>query len=408
MSKTRSAMGLSLLVIVLLVGCDARSTPRKYLIIPITSVAVGADDTLAIEHVIAFDDARIAYARQLKLLEQFYTHRGDVHRTNWADREYENLKDAQSFKWTNIQLSQPMAVDLPEGANESTLVEDLVNARRAYLQALAELEANYIANGLSDDIKAVRSIRERFDPIRTYYYMDAAEYPPLSLQPYHAIAEADQLFDDGLKLYEEGKGWMRTFLSTNYNKQRESLALFRAMIRRYPTSDKIAMAAFYVGEIYKEYFNENVRAVNWYRRAWTWDTHVDASARFQAATVFDHRLENKPKALELYQDVLEHERFNTSNVAYATGRIEVLRRELGMEIDRLTPTPDSPDDVSAEPVEWEAPTDDPYDEYDDGYDEYDDGWDDYESYHEYEDYESYQEPEYEYYEEDEPQPVGGP
>ena len=155
------------------------------------------------------------------------------------------------------------------------------------------------------------------------------------------ISEADDLYSKGSQLYEEGKGWMRTFLSTNYNKQRSALAYFRELIRRYPSSDKIALSAFYVGEIYKEYFNEDVRAVHWYELAWAWDPHIQLPARFQAATVYDHRLKNPLKALTTYQLAVRHEQFDPSNVRYAQVRIEILQQELSVapETDQAPPPP---------------------------------------------------------------------
>ena len=113
-------------------------------------------------------------------------------------------------------------------------------------------------------------------------------------------------------------------VTTSYPKQRQALLKFRELIDKYPTSNKLAQSAYYVGEIYKEYFNENVRAVHWYRRAWQLDPNIPVPARFQAATVYDLRLQDKEKAIECYRLAIKHEQFNSSNVRYSHQRIAEL------------------------------------------------------------------------------------
>ncbi len=111
---------------------------------------------------------------------------------------------------------------------------------------------------------------------------------------------------------------------TNYGKQRKALGMFRELVRRYPNSTRIAESAYYIGDIYKEYFDEDVRAVQWYQRAWEWDPKILKPARFQAAVVYDLLLAQPGKALPLYQAVLKYEQFNGSNVNFATNRIKHL------------------------------------------------------------------------------------
>ncbi|MHC4984563.1 MAG: hypothetical protein ACYTFO_00245, partial [Planctomycetota bacterium] len=365
-----------------------------YLVLPITSVTVDPQDAETVKIVTDFEDARAEYASRLKLLHAFYSLEADVTRSRWASQEYENLDDAQIFEWQGVANATRPNPELTTDENESTLVEDVIAAREAYLVHLETLETHYRLQSEGNDLEAVLSIQKRFDPIRTYYYLDQAEYPPASLRPTEMIPEADDLYAKGFELYEGGKGWLRTFLSTNYNKQRSSLAYFRELIRRYPNSDKIALAAFHVGEIYKEYFNEDVRAVHWYELAWTWDPHIQLPARFQAATVYDHRLKNPLKALRTYQLVVQHEQFDPSNVLYAQGRIEKLQQELSVapETDQAPPPPP---EIPTDPYESDAAAHDEYsgDEIDAGYypaaeDSYDSEYEgDYEDEDDYGDYE---------------------
>ena len=112
--------------------------------------------------------------------------------------------------------------------------------------------------------------------------------------------------------------------AADYEKEREALRLFKQLIRMYPDSTKIPLAAYYIGEIYKEYFQEHYLAVLWYERAWTWDPNVAKPARFQCAVQYDHNLQEKNKALELYRACLEYEPYFPSHVDYARGRIRKL------------------------------------------------------------------------------------
>ena len=97
------------------------------------------------------------------------------------------------------------------------------------------------------------------------------------------------------------------------------------MISKYPSSDKIDDAAFYCGEIYKEYFKDQEEiALKWYERTWTWDPQTPHPARFQAAVVCDYRLRDRDRALELYQAVLTEEPNDKSNLRFATRRIRKL------------------------------------------------------------------------------------
>ena len=47
-------------------------------------------------------------------------------------------------------------------------------------------------------------------------------------------------------------------------------------------------------------------------------------ARFQAAVLYDYRLHNRARALELYHDVIGHETRKISNIRFASRRIDEL------------------------------------------------------------------------------------
>jgi len=317
-------------VLTLLAGCDRPPTPRKYLVVPITKVVVNANNAEEFAIVNDYIKARTEYNQALVFLYRHYEAHHDLAGMRWVSREYKNLTEAQVFKYLGAEPTNPTNEVLSPDVRESMLVERVVASRSAYLTA-AQLVAEYYAQkGPKDNAKAADSVVKRFDHIHTYHYLAEAEFPSWDLRPLEPIVPAGELFQRALTLHEKGKGFMKMFFLTDYDKQRDALALFRQVITDYPTSDRIALSAYFVGEIYKEYFREDLRAVRWYELAFTWDPNIARPARFQAATVYDLRLQNKARALALYERVLVTEHFNQSNVSFAARRINEIRDEAAL------------------------------------------------------------------------------
>ena len=107
----------------------------------------------------------------------------------------------------------------------------------------------------------------------------------------------------------------------------EAAKLFRELIERYPNSDKIDDAAFYCGEIHKDYLpGQDEIAVRWYERVWTWNPETEHPARFQAASIYDYRLRDRVRALELYQAAIDHESQHEGNAGTASRRMRELTK----------------------------------------------------------------------------------
>ena len=208
-------------------------------------------------------------------------------------------------------------------ASEVDLVELLVMHRLAYRRTLAQLHNYYSERGYSHkeswaahELKGLRSVQ-------MFRYLLDAEIPQNQLNPTENIAEADALYEKGLALMKEGGHGVPVF----YRQERmiEAARVFRDLIERFPLSDKIDDAAFMCGEIHKEYLPGQERiAVKWYERAWTWNPHTPHTARFQAAVVYDYRLHDRDRALELYKAVVKDESHDRTNLRFATRRINEL------------------------------------------------------------------------------------
>ncbi|NOT01565.1 MAG: hypothetical protein HOP29_13160 [Phycisphaerales bacterium] len=243
----------------------------------------------------------------------------------------------QDVDGPTTRIDRPDGVDVPDiqiaNADEVDLVEQVLSHRAQYHRSLKALHDFYQKRGSETKRTWAAHELEDVNRIKPFRYLLSAEIPSDRLTARDSIAEADVLYDRGVRELEEG-GHGIPFIYRE-KKLRDSLATFKDLIERFPTSDKIDDAAFQCGEIHKEYFkNEEPIALRWYERAFTWNPQTPHPARFQAAVVYDYRLHDRDRALELYHQVLKHETFNESNVSFSVARIAELTREEKPEVLR--------------------------------------------------------------------------
>lgn len=232
--------------------------------------------------------------------------------------------DGQAPKELTTRMDQPEGVELPDiqvaDAKEVDLVESVLMHRAHYRKMLEILRDYYVEHGYSTKQKWAEAELEDLRHVKPYKYIMSAEIPETRLRPTQSIAEADAMYDQGVELMRKGGHGVPALYNRQY--MRQALDVFTELIRKYPNSDKIDDAAFCNGEILKEYFkNCETLAVSWYERCRQWDPNSPHPALFQAAVVYDYRLQDRAKALELYHRVLEEEQMNKSNTAFASRRI---------------------------------------------------------------------------------------
>ena len=206
---------------------------------------------------------------------------------------------------------------------EVDLVETLATHRTTYRRTLEQLRAYYKQKGYAHKEKWAAFELKGLNSVKAFRYMEDAEIPSAALRPEASIEEADALYEKGLELMKKGGHGVPALYREDV--MVEAAQVFRHLIEKYPNSDKIDDAAFMCGEIHKEYMpDQELLAVKWYERAWTWDPNTPHPARFQAAVVYDYRLHDRDRALELYQGVVKRETTITGNVRFATRRIHEL------------------------------------------------------------------------------------
>ena len=230
----------------------------------------------------------------------------------------------------NVDVIPERSVDPKGGVDiavveprEVDIVENLVAHREAYRKALEQLRNYYQDHGYADKTQWAAYELKGLQGVKQFRYLLDAEVASDTLRPAEVIAEADALYEQGLKLLRGGGHGVPAI----YREDRmiQAARVFRSVIEQHPTSDKIDDAAFYLGEIHKEYLPDQEQiAVKWYERAWTWNPQTPHPARFQAAVVYDYRLHDRDRALELYRGVTRHESAIPGNVRWAVRRIEEL------------------------------------------------------------------------------------
>ena len=249
-------------------------------------------------------------------------------------------------------LERPEGVDVPDiivvDAQEVDLVEVVLSHRAAYYRALNALRDYYQEHGYHRKQQWAEYELEDVERIKPFKYILDAEIPAPSLRATDSLPEADALYVKGEQLMKQGGHKVPALYREDL--MVEALKTFIELITVYPSSDKIDDAAFYCGEIYKEYFkNQEEIALKWYERAWTWDPRTPHPARFQAAAVYDYRLHDRARALELYHEVLKCESQNKSNAAFAVTRIHLLTEDI--DSGRGGAPPGEPGSASGTPAQ---------------------------------------------------------
>ncbi len=303
-------------------GCDSKpSQIQNSKGDAIKVVTVGPANKAELNAVTESEKARINYRFRTNILKAYYDSIGDADRYLWASKELENLDEAMWFDWAGLPEIIPPAGESLKDTDPRLLVEYVVEARKAYKASMRDLLAAYRKQGSGQKAEIIARVIERLDPVRTYMYYFSAEAPGKNLKPIKVIPAAEQLYAEAYTIYKNNS---RIPAIASYKQQRKALAKFLELVERFPESTKSPLSAFYIAHIYREYFNENVRAVMWYERAWQWNPDIQIGARYQAAVVYDLRLHNFSRARQLYKDVLRYELSIQTNRFMARRRIPQL------------------------------------------------------------------------------------
>jgi hypothetical protein len=199
-----------------------------------------------------------------------------------------------------------MTADPPpkgKGAGDAEMVERLIAARKEYQQTLIAMYELYAKGGDKERAKWVEEELKAFHLIpKPSYRLDIQDVPPAGLEPKTNIKEANELFRDAMEYKDRGFG-------TDYqlNQRRAELRL-QEILSKYPTSDKIAEVAYQLGDVYESRaYRQYARSAAYFERSHQWKKGTQNDSLMRAARLYDRYLNEKPKAIEMYRDVIAHD-----------------------------------------------------------------------------------------------------
>jgi TolA-binding protein len=200
-------------------------------------------------------------------------------------------------------LDTAPAVEVGKAAAEVDIVEQMAVSRQAYRQGLLMLIDHYTKAGSNMKLQWAKKELAALEAMPRYNYIIEAVVAGPNLKAAASIPEADQLYDEAVKIHKKAK---KLLLVKNDNQLRLALDKYNQVIKKHPSSDKIDDAAFKAGEIC-EYFRDYSFALVYFKRTYQWDPETSYPARFRAAFILDKRLHRRGEALELYQQAIETE-----------------------------------------------------------------------------------------------------
>lgn len=190
----------------------------------------------------------------------------------------------------------------PGAVRDAELVERLIAARKEYQVSLEALRNHYISVG---DLERARWAEEElisFHRIAKNAFLLELDVPPPTLKGTVNIPEANELFRRALS-YKD-KGWGTDYIDN----QRRSEILFQMILSNHATSNKIADAAYQLGDLYEgKTFKQYRRAAAYYERSFQWNPLTQNDGRLRAARLYDKMAMDRPKAVELYKEVIQHD-----------------------------------------------------------------------------------------------------
>ncbi len=219
-------------------------------------------------------------------------------------------------------------VSLPSTVDE---VESMLATRAAYIDKMIAVERAYLQIGDTEKANWARRQREQTERVEIYPYLrEGTSEQRYTVAPRESIPAADELYLEAMKLYDTFEGVPFVgFTKLNHEDCRKAVNMYKRILQDYPTSDKVDDAAYYAGVIYKEFLREddpdNELALRYFKWALRLDPKTPHPARFDAAVVYDFRLHDRERAIEMYHQVLETEEAGIqSNQRFAATRIEQL------------------------------------------------------------------------------------
>jgi len=197
---------------------------------------------------------------------------------------------------------QPVSQQGPPAAMDLTLVKRVIACRREYQVSLEQLRAYYDSVGDSDRAHAVEEELKQFHRVTKPAYIIDLDVAGPGLRPDQNVPAANDLYRKAMTF--KGKG-----LGSEYtDNQIRAELLLQQLLQQYPTSNKCSDTVYQLADIYETKKPPQYRrAAAYFERCFQWNPTTTLDARMRAAQLYDRQLNDRNKAIELYQAVLAHE-----------------------------------------------------------------------------------------------------
>lgn len=193
-----------------------------------------------------------------------------------------------------------------KGGGDLEFVEKLISTRAEYQKAMENLRVHYLKVGDPERLRWVEEELLSFHRTPKHAFILDLDVPPPNLRGESPIAEANALFARAMEFKRQTNVF--TFGERYVDNQRRVEILLRELIQKYPQSNRISSAAFYLGEVYEsKAYKQYRRAATFFERSFQWNPNTDLPGRLRAARVYDKDLNERGRAIELYREVLTHD-----------------------------------------------------------------------------------------------------
>jgi tetratricopeptide (TPR) repeat protein len=332
---------VTLMAMLLAAGCVQKKQPLA----ESDTADVAAEAAASAEPAVAGSEAELVdqllvtradYQRLLQVMIRFYTEHGYHDKCQWAKRELKDIGNIRTRNYlaggpqttvarlTDLSKTKYQEVNL-QTANEIDFVEQLLTIRADYMSQINALAELYSTSGQGKKASwAVFELKD-LEGIRSHDFLRTVDVTDLPERSTVAIVEAEDMFQRAQKLRKAGI--ILPFMNDK-TKLREALVIYKDIIKKYPQSTVAPDSAYYAGEILKEYLNEDLQALEYYKIALKLNPDIRRKVRFQLAVIYDFRLHERAEAMKYYNRVLDEEQgIDQSNTDFAGRRIGQLLAE---------------------------------------------------------------------------------
>jgi tetratricopeptide (TPR) repeat protein len=220
-----------------------------------------------------------------------------------------------------ITATTPGMSSVVKTNDELALVEQVTKFRQDYRQSLLLLVDHYVSAANNEKLKWVQEELRELDRMRQYTYILDPSILSETLKAMDPNPEADKAFADAYKTQKMAQP-LGSRILPDTGQLSIALQKYYALIRNYPTSDKIDDAAWQSAGIYED-LGDYANAILFYKRTFQWDPATTYSPRYEAARLLD-KLNRRDEALPLYQEAITKEARHLTKASVAERRVKEL------------------------------------------------------------------------------------